>query len=396
MPHVIDTEKLLGEGILSQDQAVEIARRSREAMTALAVNMILCVGVIAATFGLIFWLADALAVSVAGGIFLLLGLWVLLASSELYRMLGNAAALVGAGMLIGGAGIELVDKFRDIAEPVMLVAGALIAIGAWFVFEKGPPKFGFAAGAILLMGVALHLSGVLVAFEPVTGWPKSVAFAYGAVVIALAGIVTQVRTVTALAILPFAQMLETGTGYYHAAYVFYSPEPTLTILQMAALIGLCVWGARRASAHIGAHLGILAILATVVGNLAFLVATLWGDTLFLSLGDAPTREPGMEWSEFNELYEAYEAQFFHISEHVFTIVWAVLLGIGAFWAAHANKRGLFNAAMTFAGIHAYTQMFESFGDEPLAWAIGGLAAIPLAWGLWRFNQYLTKRQTPTH
>ena len=396
MPHVVDTEKLLGEGILSQDQAGEIARRSRETMVALAVNTILCVGVIAATFGLIFWLADALAVSVAGGIFLLVGLWVLMAGSDLYRMLGNAAALVGSGMLIGGAGIELVDKFRDIAEPVMLVAGALIAIGAWLVFEKGPLKFGFAAGAVLLMGVALHLSGVLVAFDPVTGWPKSLAFAYGAVVIALAGIATQVRTVTALAILPFAQILETGTGYNHAAYVFYSPEPTLTILQMATLIGVSVWASRRVSAHIAPHLGILAIMATVVGNLAFLVGTLWGDTLFLSLGDAPTREQGMEWSEFQKLREAYEAQFFHISEHVFTVVWALLLGIGAFWAAHANKRGLFNAAMTFAGIHAYTQMFESYGDEPLAWAIGGLAAIPLAWGLWRFNQYLTTRQTLTH
>ena len=79
MPHVVDTEKLLGEGILSQDQAAEIMRRSRETMMALAVNTILCVGVIAATFGLIFWLADALAVSVAGGIFLLIGLWVLMA-----------------------------------------------------------------------------------------------------------------------------------------------------------------------------------------------------------------------------------------------------------------------------------------------------------------------------
>ena len=48
--------------------------------------------------------------------------------------------------------------------------------------------------------------------------------------------------------------------------------------------------------------------------------------------------------------------------------------------------------MTFGGIHAYTQMFESFGDEPLAWALGGLAAIPLAWGLWRLNQHLAERQ----
>ena len=392
MTHVVDTDRLVDEGILSQDQASEIARRSRETMIALAVNTILCVGVVAATFGLIFWLADALAVSVAGGVFLLVGLWVLLAGSDLYRMLGNAAALVGAGMLIGGAGIELVDKFHDIAEQVMLVAGAVIAIGAWCVLEKGPLKFGFAAGAVLLMGAALHLSGMLIAFEVVTGWAKSLAFGYGAVVIALAGMVTQVRTVTALAILPFAQILETGTGYYHAAYVFYSPEPTLTILQMAALIAVCVWGTARVSSQIGAHLGILAIMAAIVGNLSFLVGSLWGDTVAIGFYDGPTYNGDREWSAYKAIRDAFEAQFLHISEHEFTAIWAVLLGISAFWAAHANKRGLFNAAMTFAGIHAYTQMFESYGDEPLAWAIGGLAAIPLAWGLWRLNQSLTTRQ----
>ena len=74
------------------------------------------------------------------------------------------------------------------------------------------------------------------------------------------------------------------------------------------------------------------------------------------------------------------------------MVWAVLLAVcAAFWTAHANRRGLFNATMTFAAIHAYTQMFESYGDEPLAWAIGGLAAIPLAWGMWRLNQHLAVR-----
>ncbi len=30
-------------------------------------------------------------------------------------------------------------------------------------------------------------------------------------------------------------------------------------------------------------------------------------------------------------------------------------------------------------------MFENSADEPLAYVIGGLAAIPLAFGLWRLN-----------
>lgn len=397
MPHVVDTEALLAEGLIDRSLAAEIARRSRETMVALAVNSILCLGIVAATFGLIFWLADALAVALAGGIFLLVGLWVLLAGSDLYRMLGNAAALVGAGMLIGGAGIELIDKYEEIADAVMLIAGAVIALGAWAVFQRGAPRLGFVAGATLLMGVALHLTGFAAAMEGITGWGKAAAFAYGAVLIGAAGVIVDVRAVTALAILPFAQMLDTGTAYFHAAYVFYSPEPTLTILQMGALIALCLWVSLKLGDRHGRHAGILAIMAAVVGNLAFLVGSLWGDTVGESFFNGPAFDYSVQWTEerqevFNAELAAFKAQFLNISEHVFTVVWAVLLGFGAYWAAHANRRGLFNAAMTFGGIHAYTQMFESYGDEPLAWALGGLAAIPLAWGLWRLNQRWIARE----
>jgi hypothetical protein len=99
----------------------------------------------------------------------------------------------------------------------------------------------------------------------------------------------------------------------------------------------------------------------------------------------------MDWTDYRAAIDAWEAQFVEISEHVFTVVWAVLLAAGAFWAGITNRRGLFNAAMTFGAIHAYTQLFETFSDEPLAWAIGGLGAIPLAWGMWRLNAFLAGR-----
>lgn len=392
MPHVVDTEKMLADRVIDRRVAEEIARRSRETMVALVVNAILCLGIIAATFGLVFWLADAMAVAIAGGIFLMVGFWVLMCGSETYRMLGNAAALVGAGMLIGGGGIELAQNFRAIAEPAMLAGGAIIATVAGAVFLRGTEKLGFAAGAVLLMGLALHLSGLALAMDGILGWPKAVALGYAAFVIGVAGVIVDVRAVTALAILPFAQMLDTGTTYFHAAYVFYSPEAALTIAQMAVLIGLCVWGAKRLTGRHGRHLGILAIMGAVVGNLAFLVGSIWGDTVGASLIEGPTRDLEMSWEAYQDIRDQFEANFLFISEHVFTIAWGLLLAGAAFWAAHANRRGLFNATMTFAGIHAYTQMFETFGDEPLAWALGGLIAIPLAWGLWRWNQHLITKQ----
>ena len=69
----------------------------------------------------------------------------------------------------------------------------------------------------------------------------------------------------------------------------------------------------------------------------------------------------------------------------------MLLIIAAAWSAHTNRRGIFNASMTFGAIHAYTQVFETFYDEPLAYVVGGLAAIPLAWGLWRLNNRFESR-----
>mgnify|MGYP001821323815 CR=1 FL=1 len=393
MPHVVDTNRLVLDGVIDRAQATEIASRSRETMVAIVANTVLCAGIIAATFGLIFWLADALAVAVAGALFLSVGAAVLAGGNALYRMLGNAATLVGSGMLVAGAGVELVQSWQDIADVTMTLAGMGIAAIAWAVFAKGPAPLGFTSGAILLMGLAMHLFGLAIFFQEVTGWAKAGLLGYAALLLGGAGYLIDVRFVTALAIVPFAQMLETGTGYFHAAYFFYSPEATLTILQMAGLTAFAVWVSHKAGDRIGRHAGILAIMATVVGNLAFLVGSLWGDHVGVTLfGGRPVWEAGVEWQAWRSQIEAWEAQFFHISEHVFSAVWAILLAGAAFWAAVGNKRGLFNAAMTFGGIHAYTQLFETMSDEPLAWAIGGLAAIPAAWGMWRLNKWLVTRQ----
>lgn len=393
MPHVVDTEKLVRDGLIGRELANEIARRSRETMVALTVNTLLCAGILAATFGLVFWLADALLVAVTGAVFLGAGAAILLGGSDLYRMLGNALAVVGAGMLVAGMGFELVKSFRDIADFAMLAGGAVIGAAGYWLFAKGDDKLHFASGSVFLMGVALHLWGVGLFFEHATDWTRAVVNGYSALVVAAAGTAVNVRLVTALAIVPFAEMLNTGTDYFHALYVFYSPEPTLSILQMAALIGACLWAAGRLEDRYGRHAGILAIMAAVVGNLSFLVGSLWGDNVLMSMTDGgPIWTENMTYEQWNSASDAWEAQFFYISEHVFTVVWAVLLTGAAFWAAHANRRGLFNAAVTFGGIHAYTQLFETMADEPLAWALGGLAAIPLAWGMWRLNRWLVERE----
>lgn len=395
MHYIADTAKLTADNVITGEQALEIERRARTAMVHLLINSFLCGGIIAATFGLIFWLADPLLVALAGGFGLIFGLIILSQRSENFRMFGNASALIGAGLLIGGAGIELMDKYDEIAGPVMVAGGLIIAMIAGWRMKTGALTARFVTGSILLMGASMHLVGLFVWLNEanITGLPVSIAWGYAAITIAATGIFTDVRLVTAFAIAPFAQMLDTGTAYFHAAYVFYSPEATLSIVQMLLLIGICLWVFKTKSDRLGRHAMILAILAFVVANLCALVGSLWGDWVGETLWrNAWRKENGWDWQAMNEAREVWQTNAIFISEYVFTIAWALALATTIAWAAFANHRGLFNTAMTFAGIHAYTQFFESFGDEPWAWAIGGITAIPAAWGLWKLDQWITTRR----
>ena len=388
MTQVINTKLLLEEGLLNEAQAAEIMRRSRETMLALVANIVLCAGIIAASLGFVFWIADALGVALLGAAFLGLGIFVLTKADALYRLLGHASTLIGAGMLFVGGAIELMDKYESIADIALLGGGAVITAAAASAFLKAPNALRFTTGAITLAGVALHLTGAGLMIDGLSGLPVAALYLYATALIAAAGIFVNVRAVTALAIAPFAQVFDTGTAYFHAAYVFYSPEPTLTILQMGAAMGLLGWAMSRLPERTGRHAGILAIVAAVVGNLAFLVASLWGDEIGMSFfrDQAPRYSDFENWQDHQAAYELWKEQFIQVSEHVFSAIWAVLLIVGAWIAAATHRRGLFNASVTFLGIHAYTQLFETFSDEPMVYALGGLAAIPAAWGLWRLNQ----------
>ncbi|MDO9638971.1 MAG: hypothetical protein Q7J44_10550 [Pseudotabrizicola sp.] len=394
MHTLADTRQLTLDGIISPDQARIIESRAREAMVAMGINTLLGAGIVAATLGTIFWLASAAAVAVFGSVLLGAGLLILARSGQVYRMFGNAAALIGAGMLIGGAGIELVDKYYGIAPWIMLPGGAVVAAIAGRALLTGGLTTRFVQGAILLMGIALHLAGLGLLIEQwqVSGPLVALAYGYSAVLLALAGWATDVRLVTALAIVPFAQMLSTSTSYFHAAYVFMSPETTLSILQMSALVAAMIWLGSRVQERTGRHTRILATMGFIVANLCALVGSLWGDVVGQTIwGPAYDYYNDTSYEQYEALREAYEAKTLVISANVYSVLWAIaLIGIIA-WAARTNRRALFNAGVTFAALHAYTQMFESFADEPLAYVIGGFAAIPLAWGMWRLNHWLAAR-----
>lgn len=396
MYYVAQTDQLVADGIINPAQADEIQTRARAAMIALCVNTLLIAGILAATFGLVFLLASALSVAICGGLFLAAGLLILRYGATLYRMFGNASALIGAGMLISGTAIEVVDKVPDHAGVMLALIGAVLAVLFFWRLKAGFAQLRFAYGAVLVMALALHLFGIYAAahtFE-ISGWPMPIVHFYAFAAIAALGLTLDLRIITALAIVPFAQMIDTGTYYFTAAYVFYSPESTLSILQMGILIAACLWAAGRAGPALARQAGVLMIMAFVVANLCFLVGSIWGDVVGERLWGPVLGDFDGDWEAYHTAREAFRTQAVNISEGVYSIVWALLLGALIVWAAISNRRGMFNAAMTFAGIHAYTQMFESFYDEPLAYVIGGLAAIPLAFGLWRLNNAWFKPLSP--
>jgi hypothetical protein len=388
MHYLVDTEALQAEGKLTPDVVALIKERSRAAMVALGVNTVLAGGIAASAGGFIFWLADTLAVAVTGSIFLAIGLLILMKAGPLYHMLGNAAGLIGGGMLAGGATLKLLDLAPlDVAASVLLIAGGLVVLTALWFYRR-TINAGFLIGAIVLLGAGMHLVGLYAGLPLFAASTAAVpaAHLYATVLLLALGYLLDFRLITALAIMPFAQMLDTSTGYFHAMYVFYSPEPTLSILQMTLALVVALWLVQNRGARIGRQAGVFAIMAFVVGNLCFLVGSLWGDVVGQSFLDQAN------WDNYESALTALRAKTLVISSGVYSVIWALALAAMAAYAAYRLRRGLFNATLTFAAIHFYTQMFESFADEPLAYVIGGLAAVPLAWGIWRVNEHFRARQ----
>ena len=388
---VVDTKALVAAGVITEKVAAEIVDRGRATMVQMAVNVVLCFGIIAVIGGLIFWLAEPLPVAITGFLLLAAGLFSLSRGTENLKFVGNATALIGAGLLIGGAAFELLDKHEAIAGPILTIGGAIIALICFWRWQTGALTSAFVLGSILLMGLAAHLIGFgfWLDFVDADRFWKPLIMAYATVLIAGAGWLLDVRFVTALAIIPFAQILDTGTGYFGAIYAFWSPESTLSILSMIALIGALWFALRNRAERDKRHGRILSQLAFIVANLCALVGTLWGDWVGETTWGPKyryARDQFESYEAWSAARDAFRENALFISEHWYSIIWAIVLVGLIFFAAKKGLRGLFNASMTFAAIHAYTQLFESFADEPLAYVIGGLAAIALAWAIWRLNQ----------
>jgi hypothetical protein len=324
MKLLVDVEKLQAQGTVTADQAAAIRRAAAAETMSLAVNVILALGVIAVVVGVI-----------------------------ALRPGAGAMALVGGCIGLGGLALRLLRS----------------------------ESFGFLGGALLLVGALLHGVAALIEFNGAMA-----AFAYVAALFLILGVVARHGLPIALSVFALAGLLGSSTGYWHASYALWVKEPSFTI----AAFGLLAIAALAAASKLGpayrrlAHA--FALLCVVWVNFGFWVGSLWGD------------HPGSSWARAELLYadtyiadryqrlQDWYAQALNIPAAAFVIGWAAaLIALGA-WAAANNRRGLVNAAATFASIHFFTQWFERLKTAPETVIAAGAIAVAIAFALWRYNQ----------
>lgn len=217
MKVTLDLDQLLSEGHIDQNEYDKLLKLSSSGTASMAFNIIIAIGVIAVSLGLIALVPNAVTGLVIGVALLGGGLLLQFASPGRWGILAHMFVLVGALSLAGG---------------VIVLADASI-----------PAFLGIAAG-FAIVGV-LARSGLLVV----------------------------------LAVLALSSSIGARTGYEHASYFLGIQEPTATII-LFAVLALVTYLVSFRLRHEYSRLAILAARTSLfLVNFGFWIASLWGDTL---------------------------------------------------------------------------------------------------------------------
>jgi hypothetical protein len=324
MKLLVDVSKLQAEGRVTPEQAADIRRIAAAETTALAINLLSTIGVIAVVAGII--------------------------------------AL-------------------EPGTVVMAVLGAAIATGGLLLKAYRPAGFGFLGSALVLIGALLHSGALLIEFEG-----SALSFGYVTIVLLALGIVLKQSLLVALSVFSIAAVLGSSTGYWHAAYALWVHEPTFTIVVFSLLAFAAYEASRRVQAAYQKLGRAFALLSILWINFGFWVGSIWGDYPGASWVQSDLLYSERYGADRYEKLQQWYDQALRIPSDVFSIVWAAgLLGLGA-WAAARNQRAVINAVATFGAIHFYTQWFERLEATPKMVIAAGSIAIAIAFLLWRYNR----------
>ena len=273
---------------------------------------------------------------------------------------------------------------------VAMIFGALAVAVAVAMLQPGPAVGGalalaaLGAGAVLrrlgdeswtLLSHALAIGGSLGAGAAfLMAFPElKVATLIVGLFLAAVALHFQDHVVAAFAPLAVGSWIGSGAGYWHAVYSVTISQPLVTVLVFAALAaGLFAWGER--SPRGGGVIVTMARVAFVILNMGFWVGSLWGD----------------DFQRAGFTYDAGRQAI--IPAAVFAWAWTAALLLFLWIGLGSRRRFISNTALTFAGVHFYTRVFETFGARPWVIVISGVLLVLLAFAFVRFDGWQRARR----
>jgi hypothetical protein len=290
-----------------------------------------------------------------------------LASHDTSTLAINTLMVFGAAAVSAGI-LALNPSFT--AGAALGVAFVLVGLAVTF---RASEQWSLLGTAFTIIGALLLSGGVMGLFE---GSFAGTCFT-AALLFALAVLIRS-SFLMALVPLAVAAALGSSTGYTHATYMLMVSEPAITIFVFSLLAATAYVASHHVEPVYERLAMVFARVSLLLVNFGFWVGSLWGDY------------PGQSWVNggtysASETWQTWRAAAWHIPDYVFVLGWAGLLIAVGIWGASVNRRWVVNTAVTFGGIHFYTQWFERLGAQPWAIIVAGLTVVAIAVILWRYN-----------
>jgi hypothetical protein len=219
MKVVLDLTRLLQDGKITKEEHDRLLRFAARETGSLAINILIGLGVVAVSAGVLALLMNAVAVMVLGAVILAAGLGLTYSLARQWSVLATIFILVGA----------------------LMVAGGIVALGE------------------------ANLSSLFA----------------GTLVLTVCGIAGRSSLLIGLAVLGLAGCVGASTAYWHASYELTITEPTVTIVLFGALALTAYLASYRVGSAYEPLALMAARVSVFLVNFGFWVGSLWGDSLAL-------------------------------------------------------------------------------------------------------------------
>jgi hypothetical protein len=286
-----------------------------------------------------------------------------ISASPIGRVFANVAMIFGALAVV--VGVELLKP--SVATGGALALAALVA--AALLRRRGDEAWALLAHALAIGGALGACLAFFVRFPTLEANLLVVG-----VFLAATAFYFRSGVIAAFAPLAFGSWLGSGAGYWHASYSISITQPLVTIAVFSTFSLGLFWALSRVSRHRDV-ITVMARVSFLLMNFGFWVGSLWGDDLRTATVAATLQRAGPP----------------AIPAAAFSIAWVVALLAALAVGLKTRRRFISNSALTFLGVHFYTQVFETFGAKPVVVICSGLLLVALAFGLVRFNAWQKRR-----